>query len=590
MRILTLVQHWCATGSRKGMEVALAFCVGLIFTGYTYGAVRNGTEKLLFRDLFRTYDTTPRPINNISLPVVIKFGVALNQILDLDEKKQVMTTSMWIQESWVDENLQWDPNDYAGLDTLMVASTYVWIPDIFIFNTAGGELDGFVNVTGSKLMIKSDGGIKWTVPLMIKSACSMDVKFFPYDSQRCRINFGSWIYDGTKIDLQAYPTKPDLGGYMLNSEFDLLGVTLNRTVANETCCPGPGSHPMINFGLRIKRKSIYYDYIVIAPTIMLCVLTLATFLLPCHHGEKISIGLTVFLTLYVLQLLIAENVPDTNTTPILGIFIFLVMTMNCISMIMATVVLIIKKHGGLKPVPMVPAWVMWFCETCLSKLVCTKIRSWDFQFDLCAEERDYIPPSRDRPCLVMTDPLGNQHHRMTDYSPETADTITGVYDGLDVGDYVQMNVCYNDSEIVTNSERKPQGNGSVPQCSSTHLGPIKKEMEIEADDGQCSSSCDMTSYRRMLRNRRSYRRALHTDDMEEETVSLDNESSQSSSHEEYMEQVFRINRSRAVMERKRQWYFVAEVVDKALFLVYLVSMFVTITTVLVIVPSAAPST
>lgn len=86
----------------------------------------------------------------------------------------------------------------------------------------------------------------------------------------------------------------------------------------ETCCPGNGSHPIIHFQMTIKRKSIYYDYIVIAPTIMLCILTLASFWLPCHHGEKIAIGLTVFLTLYVLQLLIAENVPDTNTTPVLG--------------------------------------------------------------------------------------------------------------------------------------------------------------------------------------------------------------------------------------------------------------------------------
>ncbi|XP_069138565.1 neuronal acetylcholine receptor subunit alpha-10-like [Argopecten irradians] len=560
----------------------LVFCVGMAFTKYTYGTVLNGTEKLLFQDLFRTYDTTPRPVNNISLPVVIKFGVALNQILDLDEKKQVMTTSMWIQESWVDENLQWDPRDYAGLDTLMVASTYVWVPDIFIFNTAGGELDGFVNVTGSKLMIKNDGGIKWTVPLMIKSACSMDVKFFPYDSQRCRINFGSWIYDGTKIDLHPYPTEPDLREYMLNSEFDLLGVTLDRTVANETCCPGPGSHPMINFGIRIQRKSIFYDYIVIAPTIMLCVLTLATFLLPCHHGEKISIGLTVFLTLYVLQLLIAENVPDTNTTPILGIFIFLVMTMNCISMIMATVVLIIKKHGSLKPVPLVPAWVMWFCETCLSKLVCTKIRYWNFKFDLCAEEQEFVSEPRDRSCMVMTDPLGRKHQRMTEYSPEAGGTIADVYDSLDVGDYVQMNLCYNDNEIVTNGETtKHQGNGSVRQCSSTCVTPNKRDLGVDDAD------CDMTSYRRMLRNRRSYRRAIHTDDIEEEAMRLNNEPQ---TNEEYMELVYRINRSRAVMERKRQWYFVAEVVDKALFLVYLVSMFVTITTVLVIVPSTARMT
>ena len=87
---------------------------------------------------------------------------------------------------------------------------------------------------------------------------------------------------------------------------------------NESCCPGSGSHPMIIFHIQLRRKSIYYDYIVISPTLNLCILTLVTFLLPCHHGDKIAIGLTVFLTLYVLQLLIAENVPDTNTTPILG--------------------------------------------------------------------------------------------------------------------------------------------------------------------------------------------------------------------------------------------------------------------------------
>lgn len=75
---------------------------------------------------------------------------------------------------------------------------------------------------------------------------------------------------------------------------------------------------MIQLRIQLKRKSLFYDYIVIAPTIMLCVLTLASFLLPCDKGEKIAIGLTVFLTLYVLQLRIADNVPDTNSTPILG--------------------------------------------------------------------------------------------------------------------------------------------------------------------------------------------------------------------------------------------------------------------------------
>lgn len=157
------------------------------------------------------------------------------------------------------------------------------------------------------------------IPFIINSACAVDVTYFPYDQQICQVKFGSWIYDLSQLDLRLIIKEPDLQNYVMNSEYDLVNVSLTREVLGSSCCPGSkGQHAMISLQIHLKRKSLYYDYIVIAPTIMLCVLTLASFLLPCHRGEKIAIGLTVFLTLYVLQLRIADNVPDTNSTPILG--------------------------------------------------------------------------------------------------------------------------------------------------------------------------------------------------------------------------------------------------------------------------------
>ena len=156
------------------------------------------------------------------------------------------------------------------------------------------------------------------VPLIVNSACAVDVTYFPYDQQICEVKFGSWIYDVGQLDLRLTLKRPDLQHYVMNSEYDLVNVSLTREVLDSSCCPGDGMHAMVNLKIHLRRKSLYYDYIVIAPTIMLCVLTLASFLLPCHKGEKIAIGLTVFLTLYVLQLRIADNVPDTNSTPILG--------------------------------------------------------------------------------------------------------------------------------------------------------------------------------------------------------------------------------------------------------------------------------
>ena len=150
---------------------------------------------------------------------------------------------------------------------------------------AGESIDGFVNVTGSKVAVQSDGHVRWMVPLIVNSACSVDVTYFPYDQQICEVNFGSWIYDLAQLNLRLTLERPDLEHYVRNSEYDLINVSLTRKVLNGSCCPGDGLHAMVNLKIHLSRKSLYYDYIVIAPTIMLCVMTLASFLLPCHKGE-----------------------------------------------------------------------------------------------------------------------------------------------------------------------------------------------------------------------------------------------------------------------------------------------------------------
>ncbi|GFO36506.1 neuronal acetylcholine receptor subunit alpha-10 [Plakobranchus ocellatus] len=330
-----------------------------------------GPEHQLYLDLFESYNLESRPVKNASHSVTITFALGLNQLLDLDEKNQVLTTSVWIYEEWRDEMLTWSPSKYDGQSALMIPATTIWLPDIFIFNTAGPNMNGFVNVSGSKVSIQHDGNVKWMIPLMVASACAVDVTYFPYDRQSCEIKFGSWIYDIDQLNIVVDSDQPDLEHYVMNSEYDLENVSLHRGVLDSSCCPGGGQHPMVGLTVNLRRKSLYYDYIVIAPTIMLCVMTLASFLLPCDRGEKMNIGLTVFLTLYVLQLRIADNVPDTNSTPILGVFMLVVMTFNCVSLIMATIVMNIKKLGDDNPCPDVPRWLFALCQHVLGRAVCT---------------------------------------------------------------------------------------------------------------------------------------------------------------------------------------------------------------------------
>lgn len=56
---------------------------------------------------------------------------------------------------------------------------------------------------------------------IFKSTCSIDVRWFPFDIQRCDLKFGSWTYGGWSLDLKMLPA--DITSYTPNGEWDLLG-------------------------------------------------------------------------------------------------------------------------------------------------------------------------------------------------------------------------------------------------------------------------------------------------------------------------------------------------------------------------------
>jgi hypothetical protein len=55
-------------------------------------------EKRLIKHLLENYDRVGkvgRPVFNTTDTIEVKYGLALIQILDLDEKNQVLTTNCW---------------------------------------------------------------------------------------------------------------------------------------------------------------------------------------------------------------------------------------------------------------------------------------------------------------------------------------------------------------------------------------------------------------------------------------------------------------------------------------------------------------
>lgn len=57
---------------------------------------------------------------------------------------------------------------------------------------------------------------------ILKSTCYIDVRWFPFDVQKCNLKFGSWTHNGWLLDLQML--EADISNYISNGEWDLVGM------------------------------------------------------------------------------------------------------------------------------------------------------------------------------------------------------------------------------------------------------------------------------------------------------------------------------------------------------------------------------
>ena len=54
-------------------------------------------EERLVRDLFRDYNKLIRPVEVMNETVEVQFGLSFIQLINVNEKNQIMTSNVWLQ-------------------------------------------------------------------------------------------------------------------------------------------------------------------------------------------------------------------------------------------------------------------------------------------------------------------------------------------------------------------------------------------------------------------------------------------------------------------------------------------------------------
>ncbi|KAI7801208.1 neuronal acetylcholine receptor subunit alpha-10 precursor [Triplophysa rosa] len=289
------------------------------------------------------------------------FGILLSYLcgedVGGDERNQILTAYLWIRQVWVDAYLTWNKNDYDGLDTIRIPGSYVWRPDIVLYNSSD---DHFTSTMDTNVVIRHDGQIMWDAPAITKSSCKVDVSFFPFDAQQCRLTYGSWTYNGNQLDILNAMESADLADLVDNVEWEVLGMPAKRNIVLYGCCADP--YPDITYTLKLKRRASFYVFNLLIPCVMISFLAPLGFYLPADSGEKVSLGVTVMLALTVFQLLVAEIMPPSTERK------YYIATMTMINASTALTIFIMNIHHCGPEAKPVPNWAKKFILQYLARI------------------------------------------------------------------------------------------------------------------------------------------------------------------------------------------------------------------------------
>ncbi|CAF1686563.1 unnamed protein product [Rotaria magnacalcarata] len=318
------------------------------------------TEQLLIRKLLQYYEPSVRPVLNAQAVVNISFRMEITQLFELEEKTQILTTNVRIEQKWKDENLGWNQTEYVGIRGIRLPSHRIWLPDSYIYNAAfdlssESPTQGVVN--GPYVMVYHTGEVVFPVLMKLRTTCKVNIKYFPFDRQICGLKFASWIYDISSVKYDIVPNTNDQQSESIrNSGWAILDIKQGliwRAKNNKT-------YGELVYGVHIRRRPLYYIFNVIIPCAMLSCLTCMSFWLPASSGEKVTLGLTCFVAFSVFMLMVAEKVPATSdTVPIIGIYLTIVMSLTSISVIMAVIVANLYQQAAMctSDQHRAPAWL-----------------------------------------------------------------------------------------------------------------------------------------------------------------------------------------------------------------------------------------
>ena len=284
------------------------------------------------------------PVLYRSDKTTISIYIQLISINTFDQVSGELDLTVLFQMTWIEERITWDPTTYGGQTSLLVDVTDLWRPQIYIQQSFGT----LQNIGNNSHMprLYYNGTVVWNPGSVIKVGCTVDVTYFPFDTQTCTITFGASHYLNSELELKSMVSHVDTRLFSVNTQWLVNDQSTLTTVA-ATDRPVPS---WINLQLVLERQSVFYVVYIIIPLGLLGVVNNLVFMLPDTSGERMSVTVTVFLSFIVYLQMINANVPESSN-PMASLYYYVLFLLVHSSVTLFLCIMSLRIHSRHDAVP-----------------------------------------------------------------------------------------------------------------------------------------------------------------------------------------------------------------------------------------------
>ncbi|XP_019622074.1 PREDICTED: uncharacterized protein LOC109468258 [Branchiostoma belcheri] len=272
--------------------------------------------------------------------ITIIFNGSVEQIIDLEEKKELLMASVVIDFKWQDSRLKWDPKYYGDIKTHSVLGSSIWTPSFTVKRNADPTYRGLQQDV--PVRVSSDGLVVWSVETLTTTVCDADPFFFPADTMECHICFSAHTAIKQTIQCQGQEDGSDechtFSAVKIEGEWyrkDKMFAKDDR----EAC-----------FVLHLERAPLFHIATTVGPCIILVALMVITFIMPFDRGDRISYGVTILLSMVVSLVFVTDVLPVKGVLPFFATVIIVCMGLMGLFLFFTLIIIVIHdREGSLSP-------------------------------------------------------------------------------------------------------------------------------------------------------------------------------------------------------------------------------------------------